>query len=170
MRNFVVLMVLGLFVAAPAMAQGTVSKTDFFVGYQYLHLNPGGRGCHGFDVNLAYNVKDWVDGVGDLGYCKETGLPSGVGGHDFNYMFGPRVTYRNTSRLEPFGQLLIGGQHESIGGASANTFALTLGGGVDYKYNDRFSVRVIQAEYLWTHFGGTGWNNARIQAGLVYKF
>src|SRR5207302_573832 len=94
---------------------------------------------------------------------------SGVGGRDFNYMFGPRVNYRNTSRLEPFGQLLIGGQHESIRGTSANTFALTLGGGVDYKYNDRFSVRVIQAEYLWTHFFGTGWNNARIQAGLVYK-
>jgi opacity protein-like surface antigen len=170
MRNFIILIVLALFVAAPAMAQGTTPKTEFFVGYEYEHLNPGGRGCHGFDLNLAYNVKDWLGGVGDFGYCKETGLPSGVGGHDFNYMFGPRATYRNSSKLQPYGQVLLGGQHESIAGTGFNSFALTLGGGVNYEYNDRFSIRLVQAEYLWTHFGGTGWNNARIQAGLLYTF
>jgi opacity protein-like surface antigen len=168
MRNSLIVGALMLVAAGTASAQGTASKVDFFVGYQYQHLNPGGRGCQGFDVNLAYNVTDWIGGVGDFGYCKETGLPSGIGGHDFNYLFGPRVTYRNTSRLQPFGQLLIGGQHEAVGGGSANTFALTLGGGVDYKYNDRFSIRVIQAEYL--HFFETGSNNARIQAGLLYTF
>ena len=52
----------------------------------------------------------------------------------------------------------------------ANSFAFTMGGGLNYQYNDRFSLRVIQAEYLWNHFGGTGWNNARITAGLVYTF
>lgn len=170
MRNFISLIALALFVAAPAMAQGTISKGDFFVGYQYMHLNPGGRGCHGIDLNGTYNVTDWIGGVGDFGYCKETGLPSGVGGHDFNYLFGPRITYRNDSKLEPYGQFLLGGQNESIGGASANSFAFTLGGGINYKYNDRFSIRMIQAEYLWNHFGGTGWNNARITAGLVYSF
>ncbi|PYT72449.1 MAG: hypothetical protein DMG39_10075 [Acidobacteria bacterium] len=169
MRN---LLIAGAFIlcgAGSACAQ-TAPKTEFFAGYEYLHLNPGGRGCHGFDLNLAYNVKDWVGGVGDFGFCKETGLRSGVSGHDFNYMFGPRVIYPNTSRLVPYGQVLFGGQHEGVAGASANTLAMTLGGGVDYRYNDRFSVRVIQAEYLWTHFGGTGWNNARITAGLVYTW
>jgi len=140
------------------------------VGYEYEHLNPGGRGCHGFDLNLVYNVKDWLGGVGDLGYCKETGLPSGVSGHDFNYMFGPRATYRTRGKLQPYGQVLLGGQHESVAGTGFNTFAMTLGGGVNYQYNDRFSLRLIQADYLWTHFGGTGWNNARITAGLVYTF
>ena len=92
MRNLLILGVLALFGAGSACAQGTAPKTEFFVGYEYEHLNPGGRGCHGFDLNLVYNVKDWLGGVGDLGYCKETGLPSGVSGHDFNYMFGPRAT------------------------------------------------------------------------------
>jgi len=171
MRNFVILIVLALFVAAPAMAQGTTPKAEFFAGYEYLHLNPGGTGCHGLGLNLAYNVNDWIGGVGDFGFCKETGLPSGVSAHDFNYMFGPRVTYRNYGKLNPFGQLLLGGQHEGgSGGLSINSFALSLGGGVDYKYNDHFYVRVIQVEWLRTHFAGFGQNNARIEAGLVYTF
>jgi opacity protein-like surface antigen len=170
MRNFVILMVLALFVTAPAMAQGTAPKTEFFVGYEYEHLNPGGRGCHGLGLNFTYNVYDWLGGVGDFGYCKETGLPSGVTAHDFNYMFGPRVTYRNLAKLNPFGQLLLGGQHLGTNGPSFNSFAMSLGGGLDYKYNDRFAIRLIQVEYLRTHFGGTGQNNARIEAGLVYTF
>jgi len=169
MRNLLTAGLLMLFGAGSAFAQ-TASKVDFFAGYEYEHLNPGGTGCHGLDLNLAYNVKDWIGGVGDFGFCKETGLPSGVTAHDFNYMFGPRVTYRNTSKLQPFGQLLLGGQHLGTNGGSANSFALSLGGGVDYKYNDRFSIRVIQVEYLRTHFSGFGQNNARIEAGLVYTF
>ncbi len=169
MRNFVILIVLALFVAAPAMAQ-TTPKAEFFAGYEYLHLNPGGINCHGFDLNLAYNVKDWIGGVGDFGFCKETGLASGLSAHDFNYMFGPRVTYRNYGKWEPFGQVLFGGQHLGTNVGSANSFAMSLGGGVDYKYNDRFYIRAIQVEYLYTHFAGSGQNNARIEAGLVYTF
>lgn len=168
MRNFIILIAVALFAAAPAMAQGTVPKTEFFVGYEYEHLNPLGRGCHGLALNLAYNVYDWLGGVGDFGFCKETGAGSGL--HDFNYLFGPRVTYRSYGKLNPFGQLLLGGQHLGGNGGSANSFALTLGGGVDYKYNDRFAIRLIQVEYLRTHFGGVGQNNARIEAGLVYTF
>jgi len=170
MRNFIILIVLALFVAASAMAQGTAPKTEFFAGYEYEHLNPGGIGCHGLDVNLAYNINDWLGGVGDFGFCKETGLPSGASARDYNYLFGPRVTYRNYGKFNPFGQFLLGGQHLGTNAGTANSFAFTLGGGVDYKYNDRFSIRVIQVEYLRTHLGGFGQNNARIEAGLVYSF
>src|SRR6266704_6908922 len=166
MRNFLILGVLILFAAGTACAQ--VPKAEFFAGYEYEHLNPGGAGCHGFDANLAYNLNDWLGGVGDFGVCKETGAGSGF--HDVNYLFGPRVTYRNYGKLNPFGQVLFGGQHIGGNGGSANSFTVTLGGGVDYKYNDRFSIRLIQVEYLRTHFGGTGQNNARIEAGLVYTF
>jgi opacity protein-like surface antigen len=169
MRNFVILIVLALFVAAPAMAQ-TPPKAEFFAGYEYLHLNPGGTGCHGFGANLAYNLNDWLGAVGDFGVCRETGLPSGVSAHDVNYMFGPRVTYRSYGKLNPFGQVLFGGQHLGTNVGTANSFAMTLGGGVDYKYNDRFYIRMIQVEYLYTHFGGATQNNARIEAGLVYTF
>lgn len=164
MRNFICLIVLALFAAGSAMAQGTTPKSEFFFGYEYEHLNPGGTNCNGFGANLAYNLNDWVGVVGDFGYCHLSGA------NDVNYLFGPRVTYRNYGKFNPFGQLLIGGQHVGGSGVSANSFALSLGGGVDYKYNDRFSIRVIQVEWLRTHYAGFGQNNARIEAGLVYTF
>ena len=164
MRNFICLIVLALFAAGSAMAQGTTPKAEFFAGYEYEHLNPGGRSCNGFDANLAYNVNDWLGAVGDLGYCHESNA------HDVNYLFGPRVTYRNYGKWNPFAQVLLGGHHLGTSGPSFNSFAMTLGGGVDYKYNDHFYVRAIQIEYLNTHLGGSSQNNARITAGLVYTF
>jgi len=32
------------------------------------------------------------------------------------------------------------------------------------------SIRLIQAEYLYTKFGSTHQNNGRISAGLVYRW
>jgi opacity protein-like surface antigen len=34
-----------------------------------------------------------------------------------------------------------------------NAFALTLGGGLDIKFNKKFALRLVQAEYLYTRFG-----------------
>ena len=165
MRNFIGVIVLALFAAAPAMAQGTTPKTEFFFGYEYEHLNPTGRSCNGFDTNLAYNLNDWLGAVGDFGYCHESGA------HDVNYLFGPRATYRTFGKWNPFAQVLFGGHHLGVSsGGSANSFAMTLGGGIDYKYNDHFYVRAIQIEYLNTHLGNSSQNNARITAGLVYTF
>lgn len=169
MRNLLIAGILMLFAASAACAQ-TAPKTEFFVGYQYQHLNPGGTGCQGLGLNLAYNLSDWLGGVGDFGICRQTGLPSGLSAHNINYLFGPRLTYRNFGKWNPFGQVLLGGQHVGTNVGSANSFAMTLGGGMDYQYNDRFSLRLIQVEYLYTHFGGTTQNNARIEAGLVYTW
>ena len=115
-------------------------------------------------VVLAYNLSDWLGAVGDFGYCHKSGA------NDFNYLFGPRVTYRSYGKWNPFGQVLFGGHHLGTSGTSFNSFAMTLGGGIDYKYNDHFYVRAIQVEYLYTHLGGATQNNARITAGLVYTF
>lgn len=169
MRNLLITAILMLFAAGAACAQ-TAPKTEFFVGYQYQHLNPGGTGCHGLGLNLAYNLSDWLGGVGDFGICRQTGLPSGLSAHNINYLFGPKLTYRNFGKWNPFGQVLLGGQHVGTNVGSANSFAMTLGGGLDYQYNEQFSLRLMQVEYLYTHFGGATQNNARIEAGLVYTW
>lgn len=168
MRKLFLLALLIVFVAAPAIAQET-PKAELFGGYEYLHLNPGGTGCHGFGANIAYNFSDWLGGVADFGICKETGLPPGVSAHDINYLFGPRVSYRRYGNLTPFAQVLFGDQHAAGNNLAFDTFALTLGGGADYKFTDHVSFRG-QVEYLNTHFGSSSQNNARIEAGIVYRW
>jgi opacity protein-like surface antigen len=47
---------------------------------------------------------------------------------------------------------------------------MALGGGADYKLTEHLARRVIQVEYLYTHFGGTRQHNARIESGVVYRW
>jgi hypothetical protein len=63
---------------------------------------------------------------------------------------------------------------------SRDAFALTAGGGFDFKFNHRFAWRVVQAEYLYTHYGngcgfavcstGRGQDNFRLKSGLVISW
>jgi opacity protein-like surface antigen len=174
MRNFLILGVLILFVAAPAWAQD-YPKAEVSGDYQYLHLNPGGNNCQGGAGSVAGNLNDWFGVVGEFGGCKVTGQPAGVSAHALNYLFGPRVTYRSYGSLTPFAHILLGGQRDTVslrgfGSTSTNSFAMALGGGADYKMTEHIALRLIQVEYFYTHFGGTRQNNARIEAGLVYRW
>jgi len=63
------------------------------------------------------------------------------------------ISYHRDSRITPFGQVLFGVAH--IGGhnglafsTSNNSFAMAIGGGVDYRVSHRFSIRPLQVDYL----------------------
>ena len=88
-----------------------------------------------------------------------------------NYLFGPRVTYRSHGSLTPFAHVLFGGQHFGVsGGGTANSFAMALGGGADYRMTEHLALRLIEVDYLYTHFAGTRQNDARIEAGISYRW
>src|SRR5215467_11835526 len=166
-----------------AYAQETAPKLDVFVGYSYLQANPGVNGVdsfhlHGGNANVAYNVTNWLGGVADFGgYTKGNILGTGNDGTFSTYLFGPRVSYRHYSRITPFGQVLFGAAHANAAAfgtaGTQNAFAMTAGGGVDYKILDHFSIRPFQAEYLLTRFhegtlpGNRDQNNLRVSTGFV---
>jgi len=172
-------------IGTAAGAQET-PKLDLFAGYSYVRANPSTSGVdsfplHGGSASLAYHATGWVSAVADFGgYTNGNILGSGAGGTLSTYLFGPRVSYRRHSRITPFGQVLFGVAH--IGGdnglafsASSNSFAMTLGGGVDVKVAGRFAIRPAQVEYLLTHFdelgtGGRSQNNLRVSSGIVFRF
>src|SRR5260370_25902955 len=155
MSNFLILGVLILVAAAPSRAQ-EYPKSEVFGGYQYLRLNPGGTNCHGFGGSATGNLNNWFGVAGDFGYCKVTGLPSGTSAHAVNYLFGPRVTFRGSGPLTPFAHVLFGGQHfGGSGGGRANSFAIALGGGADYKLTEHAAMPWLQVEALYTHLGGS---------------
>jgi opacity protein-like surface antigen len=180
MRKVFLLFGLVLFAATCVKAQ---EGPNFEVSgdYQYVRAYPGNgipsQGCQGFSGNAAANVNRWLGVVGDFGFCKVTGLPTGTGAfvHSTNYLFGPRASFRNYGRVTPYVQFLLGGVHDSAGAtgqptASSSAFAFTLGGGADVRLSPHVSLRAFQFEYLNTHFNSANQKNIRIQTGLVYRF
>lgn len=166
-------------------AQESAPKIDVFAGYSYLQANPGVRGVdsfhlHGGSASMAYNYSSWLGGVADFGgYNHGNVLGTGTSGTLSTYLFGPRVSYRHLRKLTPFGEVLFGVAHanaKNFGTASSqNAFAMSVGGGVDYKLFDHFSIRPVQADYLMTRFGvgtmGTQTqNNVRLSTGFVFRF
>jgi hypothetical protein len=110
---------------------------------------------------------------------------SGVGLDMVTTTFGPRYTWyrpgitRNHS-LAIFGQGLIGEAHgfnsyfpSNTGDVTAyNSFALQVGGGVDFGLSRHFAIRAIQADWLRTEFPNSTTNvqnSFRLAAGIVVR-
>jgi opacity protein-like surface antigen len=185
LKVVVCLLALASLFGATAHAQD-VPKFDLFAGYSYVRANPSTTGVdsfnlHGGDASIAYNANHWLSGVADFGgYHANNILGTGVDGTLSTYLFGPRVSYRRFERVTPFGQVLFGVAH--LGGdnglgfsSSNNSFAMTVGGGVDVRVSHRFSLRPIQVDYLLTHFnefnlGAQNQNNLRVSTGVVFHF
>jgi opacity protein-like surface antigen len=179
MRSFLLAGMLLFAFARSAKAQDN-PKGEVAGNYTYIHINPGGFStvtidCHGGGGSAAWSLNHYLAVVGEFSGCKWTGF-SGVSAHTFTYLFGPRLTYRAYSRLEPFGEVLLGGAHirgTTIGfnsSGSDTAFAVAIGGGADYKWKPSVAIRFIQADYLYSRLGGTTQNNLRLQAGVVFRF
>jgi hypothetical protein len=100
---------------------------------------------------------------------------SGVDGLSIHTVtFGPQFKLRK-GHFTPFAEVLVGMARVSPNAADDETnFALITGGGLDYKVTPRFSIRPIQADYVYTTYSESGTsstlNGVRLQAGVVFAF
>jgi opacity protein-like surface antigen len=187
MKLRVVVSLLGFASLLGVAAQAQERKTiDVFAGYSYVRANPATAGADGFNLNggsasVAYNFNNWLSGVADFGgYTNSNILHSGVGGTLSTYLFGPRVSYHRYSRVTPFGEVLFGVAHTGadvlVTPNSQNAFAMTIGGGIDYRLNQHFSIRPAKVDYLLTRFNefnttnAQSQNNLRVSTGIVFRF
>lgn len=179
--------------AAAAYGQG-LGSSEVSLGYTYLRANapPGQCGCfniNGLSGEFATGLGHGFSLVADLGGDHQSNVNgSGQSLWLVNYLFGPRLSYRRSRRWTPFAQILVGGAHGSgtLYGAivtsssgtsstsgSANGFALSTGGGLDWNATKHFSVRLFQLEYLNTRLPNSVngiQNNLRFTAGAVFLF
>ncbi len=152
--------------------------------------------CAGGGGTFTYNASRHLGIGADLGACKFFGNTIGLGnsitGYQFTYLFGPRIIFRNHSPFTPFFDVQFGADKLSAsckssatrcltiagsGTYSKNAFALTAGGGLDIRLSKKFSLRPIQAEYLYTRFGNdcalaicnnnNNQNSFRLKSGIV---
>jgi opacity protein-like surface antigen len=160
--------VIFLFVALSVLAiPSRAQSVDVSVSYSYFRLGgSGGFNQNGVSGSVAYNYKSWLGLVGDFGGYHAS--PGGTSLNTYTYLFGPRVTLRNPSKINPFGQFLLGGSRLTDGGSSSQ-FAYSIGGGVDIGLLPHLAFRP-QVDYIGLNTPGSRTNCTRVSAGLVVHF
>ena len=160
-----ILLILAVFVfPVPSRAQ----SVDASLSYSYFRLGGnGGLNQNGVSGSVAYNLHDWLGIVGDFGGYHAS--PGGTSLNTYTYLFGPRLTLRNATKINPFGQALLGGSRIAGGGGSANQFAYSVGGGVDIGLLPHLAFRP-QLDYVGLATSGGHTNCTRVSAGFVVHF
>jgi len=180
-----ILLVFGaiLLCGIPALAQ-EYPKAELFMGYEYIRFGTAMGGNPNLNVNggggsIAYNFNSVLGlkaeftgaGIGNNTMTDSTGLTTLTrSANMFTYLFGPQVTIRKNSRVQPFGHLLFGGAYSNyyanvqtkgavsttptLQDAGKQAFAMAFGGGIDVKASQHVAIRVGQFDYFMTRFSG----------------
>ena len=163
MKKFIFLLLAMSLFSIPASAQ----SVDASLSYSYFRLgNSGGLNQNGVSGSIAYNPNRWFGIVGDIGGYHAS--PGGVSLNTYTYLFGPRLTFRNPSKVNPFVQALLGGSRITVGsgGGSNNQFAYSVGGGVDFGILPHLALRP-QLDYVGLNTPGGHTNCTRVSVGFV---
>lgn len=145
----------------------------------------GGCGCFWLGGGRAETNASFPFGisvVSEFAGQRASNINSTLSGLSFvSYLFGPRYSFRNHTRLVPFGQFLAGGVHgfdalfpgPGVYISNPDAFAFAAGGGINIKTTRRFGFRAIQADYFQTHLPNDGnnlQNHLRLAAGVILRF
>ena len=197
MRRILVAVFMVFSFAGLGEAQVPTSGNVFF-GYSYYNsaLAVNRASLNGWEGSLEGKVFPHVGIVADFSghYGSQdypvcpVFVPVGGGGgggcatasnstHELNVMFGPRISF-SAGRWRPFGQGLFGVAHISSNGfGSNNSFAMALGGGVDYRIVKpvawRSQLDCMRTQLSLAGFGsssGSAQNNFRLSTGIVLRF
>jgi opacity protein-like surface antigen len=160
-----------LLAAAASPAQETPGA-EVSASYSYLRFGVrDGVNQNGASISFAGNFNHWLGLAGDFGgYHKSQ---AGITFNTYTYLAGPRFSYRSSSRVTPFAQILFGGARGSFsgfGGSSTdNGFAYSAGGGVDLGVTKHIALRP-QLDYIGMRFVGNNLNTVRGSFGIVFRF
>lgn len=188
MKKLVVLLgLLGGF-TVPAMAQVT-PRFEVSAGYTFQRWEiptalqpPSGLNMNGWNVGAAYHFTKWLALTADITGTYNS-MPATTGDTNiYSYLFGPRVYPIGYHKLTPYVHALfgIGYYKETVStppptALTENDFSWGVGGGIDYRLNEHFSVRLGQFDYQQTRFFGApagginNQNNFKYSAGLVLR-
>ncbi len=163
-----------------AAAQVTIQpKAEVFAGYSWLHPN-------GFYVD-GIPTTDHTDGVEEsvvyylpqahnLGIMADFSQHFGVSNENINYFLGGLQYKYHTDTFSPYFHLFAGAARQSFPLDNQWNAALGAGGGFDYYVGKRFSIRIAQADYIYSNFSQaipvtkSQWNSVRLSTGIMYNF
>lgn len=175
-----------LFGFATISAAQVPTSGNIYFGYQYYHTPLSSidtANLNGWNGSLEGKVLPFLGIVADLsGSYGSQNFPSGCPGsatppcavhanvNEYNFLFGPRASF-SAGKIRPFAEFLVGAGHTNTnqGSGSDTSFAMALGGGVDYRLFRMIGWR-LGADYVQTRFFSTTQNNFRMTTGVVVHF
>jgi outer membrane immunogenic protein len=159
-----------------------VPRVEIGLNYTYLHANAPPSGCGCFSLNggsgtVLVNARRGWSAVADLN-AAEAGNINATGQNItvFHYLFGPRWSYRSSSRFTPFGQVLVGGARETsnyISPQTVSAFGAGVGGGVTAALGRRIGWNIVQVDWIFTtlpNAQNNRQNDLRVGTGIVFRF
>lgn len=159
MRNLLFCLILVVLTAGPVVGQ----RVEAFGGYQFTHLEHS-YNASGWNASLSGNLKHVLGITADFSAAYKNNVDF------YSYTVGPTLTAR-LPVVQPFVHALFGAGTLKSGGLSTTDFAMYLGGGLDIGLRKGIGIRLFQADWLRTSFGGNTRNtNGRVSAGIVLKF
>lgn len=198
MRFILLIAVLLIALPAPALAQEP-PPVEVFAGYSFFRPDGGGslHGVNA-SVAARVNrrmaiVADFSAHVGSQSFradiFDDDFFPGDVviradsDASVITFLGGPKFSAPPIAngRLTPFAHILAGVSRLSadatirVGNAALDTkfadmgFAVAVGGGLDLSLSDSVGIRLIQADYLATNYGGGGQRNARLSFGFILR-
>jgi len=191
MRNAILAAGLLVFLPLSLLGQGQdpypAPKAEVFAGYSLLHIDGGDS--NGWNFSLAGNVNNNVGIVADVsGHYNRESSTTGAGTTEsslnfHSFLAGPRITERRYKWISPFVHTLFGFSRvngslsQSLTGVPPTSskndvsgFAMALGGGLDITTDERFFIRLIQADYFLVRADKIKHEGARISAGILVRF
>lgn len=147
---------------------------DLAVGYEYIHFHsaPFNLNLSGLHTDLTYNFNNWVGAEGNVISAFGGTLFGGERSKYVSYTGGVRINGGPSHRgFTPWAHALVGGVHVNPQTAlgSKNSYAVQAGGGVDWVYNTRVSLRGA-VDYVRTGLYNQSQNNFQIGLGAVIHF
>lgn len=155
-------------------ANGDFYKFALGVGYEFVHFKsaPFSANLSGLHTDLSYNFTDWLGVEGNVVSAWGTKVFNSETSKYALYTGGVRIGWGiSARRLTPWAHALVGGVHVNPQTAAGgkNAFATQLGGGADYRLNERLSVRA-EGDYVRTQLYSSSQNNFQFNAGIVIHF
>ena len=160
---------------------GQTSAVDVGLDYAYVRANAPPAACGCFSMNggggtLVVNMPHGLSMVADLQATHASninGTPQTI--TVFDYLFGPRYSYRSASRFTPYAQVLVGGSDEFSNYAfvaNSAAFAVGGGGGLSRSLSRHFAWNIVEVDYIYSRLPNAvndHQNDLRVTTGLTFR-
>jgi hypothetical protein len=190
MKNLIGLFILALIFCVPAMAQD-VPKYEIGGGVAYrsfdqfsgTRINMGGWAAYGDYhiwrfINVAGEIAGTYNRNSSSGSVNKTNSSTDI----YSFLVGPQLyPFGHAHKITAFAHVLFGGGYYTnhVNQVGFTPFSISYfgpvwmgGGGLDWKFREHWSIRLIQADYEQTRLlsGAPAQTNYRASIGLVYRF